>query len=62
MGNKSIFEVETAFDGCANKCPDFEIDIKAMKSIGGYYVFRTLSCKHCERCDLISKAFKEEAK
>ena len=52
MGNKSIFEVETAFDGCANKCPDFEIDIKAMKLIGGYYVFRTLSCEHCERCDL----------
>lgn len=63
MGREtSILEVSTAFADCAKKCPEFEMDVNAITSGGGFYEFKTFECIHLERCRLISSAFKEDEK
>lgn len=55
----SKIKVITAFSGCANKCPEFELVVdKAFIADGGMEYYPDFKCAHFEKCDLIDKKFK----
>lgn len=53
----SKIKVDTAFNECADKCPEFELI--ADRAYGDNTLYATnFRCAHCEKCELIDKKFK----
>ena len=53
----SKIKVTTAFNDCADKCPEFELIADRCRADGVLYT-TNFSCAHYEKCELIEKKFK----
>ena len=53
----SKIKVTTAFNDCADKCPEFELIADHCYGDGELYALN-FRCAHYEKCELIEKRFK----